>query len=231
MRKHLLTTVLSVFAIMATAQSLPYQNASLSAGERADDLLGRLTLEEKVNLMMDTSPAIERLGIPQFQWWNEALHGIGRNGFATVFPITMGMAASWDDALLHRVFTAVSDEARVKARQAKTSNATRVSRSGHRTSISSVTPAGDVDRRLMVKTPTSLRRWDWQWYEDFRAWVITEKTWASVSIVNCWLVPNTLPYTAAPSGTVMNSMWRICLNVISGKPICLPSKHWYRRER
>ena len=106
---------------MATAQSLPYQNASLSAGERADDLLGRLTLEEKVSLMMDTSPAIERLGIPQFQWWNEALHGIGRNGFATVFPITMGMAASWDDALLHRVFTAVSDEARVKARQAKRS--------------------------------------------------------------------------------------------------------------
>ena len=107
--------------MMATAQSLPYQSASLSAGERADDLLGRLTLEEKVSLMMDTSPAIERLGIPQFQWWNEALHGIGRNGFATVFPITMGMAASWDDALLHRVFTAVSDEARVKAQQAKRS--------------------------------------------------------------------------------------------------------------
>ena len=106
---------------MATAQPLPYQNASLSAEQRADDLLGRLTLEEKVSLMMDTSPAIERLGIPQFQWWNEALHGIGRNGFATVFPITMGMAASWDDALLHRVFTAVSDEARVKARQAKRS--------------------------------------------------------------------------------------------------------------
>ena len=119
MIKQLLTTALSVCAMMATAQSLPYQNASLSAGERADDLLGRLTLEEKVSLMMDTSPAIERLGIPQFQWWNEALHGIGRNGFATVFPITMGMAASWDDVLLHRVFTAVSDEARVKAQQAK----------------------------------------------------------------------------------------------------------------
>ena len=121
MRKQLLTILLSVCALMTTAQSLPYQNASLSAGERADDLLCRLTLEEKVSLMMDTSPAIERLGIPQFQWWNEALHGIGRNGFATVFPITMGMAASWDDALLHRVFTAVSDEARVKARQAKRS--------------------------------------------------------------------------------------------------------------
>ncbi|MBQ6201851.1 MAG: glycoside hydrolase family 3 C-terminal domain-containing protein, partial [Prevotella sp.] len=102
-----------------SAQTLPYQDPNLSAAQRADDLLTRLTLEEKVCLMMDTSPAIERLGIPQFQWWNEALHGIGRNGFATVFPITMGMAASWDDALLHKVFTAVSDEARVKAQQAK----------------------------------------------------------------------------------------------------------------
>ena len=103
------------------AQTLPYQNPNLSAEQRAEDLLGRLTLEEKVKLMMDTSPAIERLGIPQFQWWNEALHGVGRNGFATVFPITMAMAASWDDVLLHRVFTAVSDEARAKAQQAKRS--------------------------------------------------------------------------------------------------------------
>ena len=104
-----------------SAQTLPYQNPNLSAAQRADDLLSRLTLEEKVSLMMDTSPAIGRLGIPQFQWWNEALHGVGRNGFATVFPITMAMAASWDDALLHQVFTAVSDEARVKAQQAKRS--------------------------------------------------------------------------------------------------------------
>ena len=106
---------------MSAQQTLPYQNPKLKAEERADDLLGRLTLDEKVKLMMDTSPAIERLGIPQFQWWNEALHGVGRNGYATVFPITMGMAASWDDELLHQVFTAVSDEARVKAQQAKRS--------------------------------------------------------------------------------------------------------------
>ena len=102
-----------------TAQTPAYQNPKMTAGERADDLLGRLTLEEKVRLMMDSSPAIGRLQIPPFQWWNEALHGVGRNGYATVFPITTAMAASWDDALLHRVFTAVSDEARVKARQAK----------------------------------------------------------------------------------------------------------------
>ena len=120
--KRLTTISCCVFMAMSlNAQQLPYQNPELSAAERADDLLTRLTLDEKVSLMMDTSPATERLGIPQFQWWNEALHGVGRNGFATVFPITMGMAASWDDALLHRVFTAVSDEARVKAQQAKRS--------------------------------------------------------------------------------------------------------------
>jgi len=119
MKKILTTLFVGLCTCGISAQSLPYQNPELTAQQRADDLLKRLTLEEKVSLMMDTSPAIERLGIPQFQWWNEALHGIGRNGFATVFPITMGMAASWDDALLHQVFTAVSDEARVKAQQAK----------------------------------------------------------------------------------------------------------------
>ena len=112
---------MSLGMLPVSAQQLPYQNPQLSAAQRADDLLKRLTIDEKVNLMMDTSPAIPRLGIPQFQWWNEALHGVGRNGFATVFPITMAMAASWDDALLHQVFTAVSDEARVKAQQAKRS--------------------------------------------------------------------------------------------------------------
>ena len=98
---------------------LPFQNPALMAEQRADDLLARLTLEEKAKLMMDVSPAIPRLGIPAFQWWNEALHGIGRNGFVTVFPITTQMAASWDDALLYRVFTAVSDEARAKNQEAK----------------------------------------------------------------------------------------------------------------
>ena len=122
MKKNIIISALMVVgAIGASAQTLPYQNPQLSAEQRADDLLTRLTLDEKVSLMMDVSPAIPRLGIPQFQWWNEALHGIGRNGFATVFPITMGMAASWDDQLLHQVFTAVSDEARVKAQQAKRS--------------------------------------------------------------------------------------------------------------
>ena len=88
MKKLFLTTLLTLTTSVLMAQMLPYQNASLTAEQRADDLLGRLTLDEKVRLMMDASPAIPRLGIPQFQWWNEALHGVGRNGFATVFPIT-----------------------------------------------------------------------------------------------------------------------------------------------
>ena len=120
MKKRIVILLAACFGVsIANAQLLPYQDATLSAGQRADDLLSRLTLDEKVSLMMNNSPAIERLGVPQFQWWNEALHGIGRNGVATVFPITMAMAASWDDVLLHKVFTAVSDEARVKALQAK----------------------------------------------------------------------------------------------------------------
>jgi len=117
--KRLLALLFSAATLTINAQTLPYQNPQLTPQQRADDLLGRLTLDEKVRLMMDSSPAIARLGIPQFQWWNEALHGVGRNGYATVFPITMGMAASWDDELLHQAFTAVSDEARAKAQQAK----------------------------------------------------------------------------------------------------------------
>ena len=101
------------------AQQLPFQNPQLPVEQRVDDLLSRLTLEEKAQLMKDGSPAIERLGVPQFEWWNEALHGVGRHGFATVFPITTAMAASWDDELVQRVFTAVSDEARAKNTEAR----------------------------------------------------------------------------------------------------------------
>lgn len=117
----LLLAALLACALPATAQQLPYQNPNLPVEQRAADLCSRLSLEEKVQIMQNASPAIPRLGIPQFEWWSEALHGIGRNGFATVFPITMGMAATWDDGLVERVFTAVSDEGRVKAQQAKRS--------------------------------------------------------------------------------------------------------------
>lgn len=106
--------LLAMTAPAVSAQMLPYQNPALTSTERAEDLCSRLTLEEKVKLMMNSSPAIERLGIPAFDWWSEALHGVGRNGLATVFPSCIGMAASFDDNLIEEVFTAVSDEARAK---------------------------------------------------------------------------------------------------------------------
>lgn len=118
-KRTILFSLLIGLATTITAQTLPYQNPELTAEQRADDLLKRLTVEEKVKLMMNGSPAIERLGIPQFEWWNEALHGVGRNGFATVFPITMSMASSWNHELVEDVFTAVSDEARAKNQEAK----------------------------------------------------------------------------------------------------------------
>lgn len=100
----------------ACKQLMPYQDTSLSAEQRAEDLLSRLTLEEKVALMQNASPAIPRLGIKEYEWWNEALHGVGRAGLATVFPQAIGMGAAFNDSLLYDVFNAVSDEARVKSR-------------------------------------------------------------------------------------------------------------------
>ena len=111
--------VMIFMTVAAFAQQYPYQNPQLSAAERAADLCSRLSLEEKTKLMMNDSPAIPRWGIPQFNWWDEALHGVGRNGYATVFPITMAMAATWDHPLVERIFTAVSDEARAKNNLAK----------------------------------------------------------------------------------------------------------------
>ena len=105
-----------VLSFSACKQLLPYQDTSLTAEQRAEDLLPRLTLEEKVSLMQNASPAIPRLGIKEYEWWNEALHGVGRAGLATVFPQSIGMGASFNDSLLYEVFNATSDEARVKSR-------------------------------------------------------------------------------------------------------------------
>ena len=103
-----------MFAGNVSAQQLPYQNPALSAHERAVDLCGRLTLEEKASLMLDDSPAIPRLGIKRFQWWSEALHGVANMGDVTVFPEPIGMAASFNDRMVYRVFDATSDEMRAK---------------------------------------------------------------------------------------------------------------------
>ena len=120
MKRHIFSLAVLACSMSIFAQ-LPYQNPALSPEERAEDLLLRLNLQEKVTLMQNTSKGIDRLGIKPYDWWNEALHGVGRNGLATVFPQTIGMAASWNNELLEEVFTAVSDEIRVKHRLAKES--------------------------------------------------------------------------------------------------------------
>src|SRR5215472_17757127 len=85
------------------AQQPLYKNPAAPMEKRADDLLSRMTLEEKVSQLMNDSPAIDRLGIPAYNWWNEGLHGLARSGRATVFPQAIGLAATWDTDLMHRV--------------------------------------------------------------------------------------------------------------------------------
>ncbi|MCP9753484.1 xylan 1,4-beta-xylosidase [Ferruginibacter sp. HRS2-29] len=106
--------VIGLFAAIQVNAQLPYQNAALTSEERAKDLLSRLTLEEKASLMFDQSPAIPRLGIKKFNWWSEALHGLASSDNVTVFPEPVGMAASFDDSLLFKIFDATSDEVRAK---------------------------------------------------------------------------------------------------------------------
>ena len=109
-----ISLLLLAIATPALAQELPYRNTSLPFEQRAADLVSRMTLEEKVSQMKDVAPAIERLGIPAYNWWNEALHGVARSGLATVFPQAIGFAATWNDSLIFRMATAISDEGRAK---------------------------------------------------------------------------------------------------------------------
>jgi beta-glucosidase len=102
-----------------TTQEPAYLNTSLSAQERAHDLVGRMTLEEKANQLEDWATAIPRLGVPDYETWNEALHGVARAGYATVFPQAIGMAATWDPAMLHAMGNVISQEARAKYNQAQ----------------------------------------------------------------------------------------------------------------
>jgi len=114
MKKNVVLLMLLVYPLFVNAQELPFQNPELSSEERAQDLLQRMTLDEKISQMRDQSPAIPRFGMQAFQWWNEALHGVARSGRATVFPQTIGMAATFDDMAVKKTFDFISDEARAK---------------------------------------------------------------------------------------------------------------------
>jgi beta-glucosidase len=111
---QLLIFFISCVGSAAEFEGPPYLNPALPVDVRVDDLVGRMTLEEKISQTLSTAPAIDRLGIPAYDWWNEALHGVARAGVATVFPQAIGLAAMWDDDHLFKVATAISDEARAK---------------------------------------------------------------------------------------------------------------------
>ena len=106
-----LAVVMSVTNVKAQQVKYPWQDTKLPRAERVENLLGMLTPEEKVGLMMNKSVSIDRLGIPSYNWWSEACHGV-RQGDYTVYPQPIGMAAAFNAQLVHDVFSQVSDEAR-----------------------------------------------------------------------------------------------------------------------
>jgi len=110
--------VVSPAALAQSARPLPYLDPSLPREQRAADLVARMTLEEKVSEMMNSSKAIPRLNVPAYDWWNEGLHGVARSGYATMFPQAIGMAATWDAPLIKDLATVISTEARAKNNEA-----------------------------------------------------------------------------------------------------------------
>ncbi len=117
MRILVLIFLVSLFAMAVQAQDstqYPFRNPSLPIEKRVDDLVSRLTIEEEIHQMQYEAPAIPRLGIPEYNWWNECLHGVARNGIATVFPQAIGMAATFDPDLIRREADVISTEARAK---------------------------------------------------------------------------------------------------------------------
>lgn len=117
MPRRLILFVLGLALILACSAPFDgplYLNHEAPFHVRVDDLVGRMTLEEKISQLRYDAPAIDRLNIPQYNWWNECLHGVARAGRATVFPQAIGLASTWDEDLMHRVATAISDEARAK---------------------------------------------------------------------------------------------------------------------
>jgi beta-glucosidase len=109
-----LLTIFTMFIYAAAEDKKAYLDTSLSFEQRAADLVNQMTLDEKISQMMNDAAAVERLGIPEYNWWSECLHGVANNGIATVFPQAIGMAASFDPKLMLDVATVISDEARAK---------------------------------------------------------------------------------------------------------------------
>ncbi len=121
MKKHaffsILFILLAIPYILNSQQAsfdYPFRDPSLATEDRVNDLISRMTMKEKADQLLYTAPAIPRFGIPSYNWWNEALHGVARAGYATVFPQSITIANSWDESLMYNVASAISDEARAK---------------------------------------------------------------------------------------------------------------------
>ena len=112
--KKLFVSIITFALAACTMAQQDFRNPNLPIEERAQLLLNQLTLDEKLGMMEHRNPAVERLGIPAYSWWNEALHGVARNGFATVYPMPTALAATFDDKLVQEMFGMIADEARMK---------------------------------------------------------------------------------------------------------------------
>ena len=119
---YFFVVLISIAANCCAQYKYAFQNPSLPYGQRVDSLIQQLTIEEKINLLLYNNDGVSRLGIPKYNWWNEALHGVARAGRATVFPQAIGMAATFNDELIYAVADAISDEARAKFNAAVKNN-------------------------------------------------------------------------------------------------------------
>lgn len=119
---RLFVLFLVAFFLLSLDTTSDYLNSNLPVDVRVDDLISRMTLEEKVSQMMDQAKAIPRLNVPEYNWWNEALHGVGRAGIATVFPQAIGIAATWNTELMFEMADVISTEARAKHHEALRNN-------------------------------------------------------------------------------------------------------------
>lgn len=115
MRRPTTILLFLLMSVQVWAQfQYPFQNPNLNREDRLNDLISRMTVQEKISQLMSDAPAIERLGIPKYDWWNESLHGVARAGYATVFPQSITIAGSWNTDLIYSVASVISDEARAK---------------------------------------------------------------------------------------------------------------------
>ena len=122
--RRLFITLVSIVCIVipqiCSAQQYPFQDTTIDIDSRVSDLIKRLTLDEKLSLLEHQNPAIQRLGLKPYSWWNEALHGVGRNGTATVWPMPIALAASFDNILVEHIFASVAAEAHKKYHESQT---------------------------------------------------------------------------------------------------------------